>query len=251
MKKMKFIIFSSIFLFSIISKSSSYSSSYNTSLERRLSTQLKNPLEKRNEKRYNKSTALTTTGKGSILKLAEHKIECPKGQALNAIHMWGQFSVLSDNKFAYEFNCLPNKSLGQEINKKTAESAVNSKDAADSVTSLDNLAILCEKDSVLSKIQMINSNDKKEVWYNYACAKANVKSCQKKFTKEFNINENYVGKKVINQLSQYHIDAEPNTFLQSINFIGPKTSSTRKYEYTICSLNPNPVAINKKGKFFF
>lgn len=246
MKKMKFIIFSSVFLFSIISKGSSYSSSYNSSFERRLSTNSKNPLENRNQKRYSFSTPLTSTGKGSILKLAEHKIECPKDQALNAIHMWGKWNTFSDNQFAYEFHCLPSKSLGEESNKKTKEVAID-KDPANSVNSLDNLAINCDKDSVLKKVQMVNSKDNKKVWYTYTCVKANVKSCQKKASKELNIKENFVGKKVINQLSQFHIDADPNTFLQTVNFVGAKNKTNGKYEYTFCTLNQNAPNNNKNG----
>lgn len=239
MKKMKFIIFSSIFLFSIISKSSSYTSSYNSSFEKRLSTYAKNPLEKRNQTKYPQSTKLTSTGKGSILNLSLHKIECPDGKALNAIHMWGKWNAFSDNQFAYQFNCLESKSLtGQEINKKSAEAQVG-KDPADSLNILSSLVIACDKNSVLKKIQMNKSDDNKKVFYNYTCVKANTKQCQQKATKQFNIKENYVGKKVINQLSQFHIDADQNTFLQSIKYVKGNNKSSAKYEYTFCSLAEN------------
>lgn len=236
MKKMKFIIFSSIFLFSIISKGSSYSLSYNSSFERRLSTHARNPLENRNQEKYSHSTALTTTGKGSILKLAEHKIECPKGQALNAIHLWGKWHAFSDNEFAYQFNCLQIKTLEQENNKKSREVAVN-KDPSDSVDILKDLDVSCDDGSVLKKIQMNKSNDNKKVWYTYTCVKANTHECIKRVTKELNIRENFFGKKVINQLSQFHIDAEANMFLQSFKFLS--TKSDGKYEYTFCKVNQN------------
>ena len=123
--KMKFIVLISIFFFSIISNVSSYSSSYKSSFVRRLSTHARNPLEKRNPNNYSNSTSLTSTGNGSILKLAEHKIECPNGQALNAIHMWGKWYALSNDEFAFEFNCLPNESFGVKNNLKTNEIIIN------------------------------------------------------------------------------------------------------------------------------
>jgi len=239
MKKMKFIIFSSIFLFSIITKTSSYGSLHNSSFERRLSAYSKHPLENRNKTKYSHSTLLTSSGKGSILKLAEHKIECPKEQALNAIHMWGKWHAFSDNEFAYEFNCLPCKSSSpQENHEKTIETAINN-DPDDSLNILENLAIKCDKDFVLNKIQMNNSKDNKKVWYTYTCVKANVHACQKKVTKEINVKENFVGKKVITQLSHFHLDADLNSFLQSVKFVSTKSRSSGKYEYTFCSLKEN------------
>lgn len=236
MKKMKLIIFSSIFLFSIISKASSYSSSYNSSVLRRLNTHSKNPLEKRDPIKYSQSTNLTTTGKGSILKLAEHKIGCPRGQALNAIHLWGKWNAFSENQFAYQYKCLKRNFFGQERIKKTHEVPVN-KDPANSLDTLNNLSIMCDQGFVLKEIQLNTSNDKRRVLYTYTCVKANTQNCQKRETKELNIRENYVGKKVINQLSQFHIDADPNTFLQSIRFL--TNNSKGKYQYTFCAINEN------------
>ena len=92
---------------------------------------------------------------------------------------------------------------------------------------------------------MSKSPDDKKVWYDYTCIRANIKSCQKKVTEEFNIKENNIGKKVINQLSQFHIDANSDTFLQSIRFVDTILKTSGKYEYTFCSLNANAPIENK------
>lgn len=69
MKKMKFIIFSSIFLFSIISKTSSYTANYQTSFEKRLSFQnLNTPLHQNKDVKHNQEKSGEKQSEKSIFK---------------------------------------------------------------------------------------------------------------------------------------------------------------------------------------
>jgi len=237
MKKMKFIIFSSIFLFSIISKTSSYSASYQTSFEKRLSFQaLVSPLQSNNKKNYKLSTLATKTENGNLLQLTKHQVKCDTGNGLTAFHLWGETNNPSDPQFGYEFNCSYNKMLLEEkIEKKTNEVLIGD-DSTNALEVLENMEIKCGDGSVLKEFKLDTSSDNKKAFYTYNCYKAPISKCKIQSTEAFNIKNISNGKKSFEQLSQFHVQAEMSMYLQNVKFITLENKTKGKFEYSFCNV---------------
>ena len=92
------------------------------------------------------------------------------------------------------------------------------------------------------------TRDNKKVFYSYSCVIADVKSCKSKKTDSRNVRENMIGKRVINQLSQFHIQGDENSFLQSVRFTMPNSKNSAQYEITYCVLGEKRTINNNDNK---
>jgi len=211
-------------------------------------TSSKDPLEKRNTSNFNRSTQSTDTGKGSIMKLAEHHIQCGEGEALSGYHLWGESRMLGSNKIGMEFNCvkLPPSIIAKKHVKRTELIEIKGKiyDAL-LIISKKALNIECPEGQVISGISYIGQGLKLGLQTN--CIEAKVKDCVSEFTKEHDVKTMFFSDRCINQYSQFYVLAKEKKVLQKVIHF-KKNENTMKIHITSCSLDSDgSTAVNPKS----